>query len=1194
MAINDVMGLTVELEASTDKFVSDLQKAAGKVELDFDPGKLVKSFGKAQKGVKETFAKTVAEAASMGLSKANIDKFTKKLDPLKEKLESSLARVFKLQIDAREKGIDASIKKEREAALAIERQKHVALEHRYNWEKKSTDRLLDRRKKALGEAERLSARTSSEAAEEFGKGISSAFSDLKSGNFAGVLKGVGKGAEARGAGAEAKGVRKGGIMGKALAGIGKALGGLGKALLAIGALAAGIGALLAIVFGADAAMKSLNKTMFDSGMAAGEVADEYGKVGDTLSEIRKGFTSGEGAFDFNRMWGTTAKDHLEILGAYSKAGLTFKELKQSFAGAATEARGLRDATEMALVYAKLLGTSNVEMAETFATRMEEMGQSIDGVRESLSAVHIAARESGFGVKRFFNMVLQATAGMSMYNVRMEEAAGLLMRLGGILGAKAGGDFLGTLTKGFGDESTQDKYKRVKTTGGGNTKAAFERSAKSMAGGFVDALADKDLGGEFAAAASRAKLEVNFANKDELVRDLGKLDASQQTRLLAEARQSGDQDMVRTLTNLMMVSQGAKGGTGRMAMNLGGLDMGGKMMMMLQQGSAIIKKPLHEMTLKQTMAFENITGVSGQQLEELRRVSQAMHGNHKTLMDLKADTGLYADKTDRQRARMQEDQVKAYGAYIDKEGNLIAAKLDAEGNIDTATQKEIGDKLGDYVQSQGDVFAEAARQSQTADILLAKDLASNTTEITKLLEQGVEFWLSRIHEWTLKIWGWLSNKEDKAQQEALAVLADEMRQSRVAIAKQEKVVAGLKADFTAEKNPVDKARIKTALEVAQRQLEIDKKGLALADKASIGVARKGTSWLGDQDVQDYLGNREGVDAGFSKKDLQQMGQAGADRARKAHLERLYETSDIDAYSQREGITGEDVDKFETQGHFAGRAGREAVLARAEGRRATPLSTLVESPGMRLQQVSEQMGGVGGSFLGAIAGLVGSDSPAMTGRRSGKTMGIGGEKGVDELQTTMKDVVVDDLVAAGHKDLVEKEKADKKLHGKGGAAPKEIADKMRIVFEETLTKQEREQAETDLSNILDLAGVKMSEGDISKTLDKMRKGKMPDAVKKVLDKEVSGGMFSGETVEDLLRKSGLPAHDFLMQVGTGGRLKFAQRIDSADQVTALASKGGGAVSQAARGKGSGGGVVINSFGNAAEVVRGIQAAVSAGVV
>jgi len=69
---------------------------------------------------------------------------------------------------------------------------------------------------------------------------------------------------------------------------------------------------------------------------------------------------------------------------------------------------------------------------------------------------------------------------------------------------------------------------------------------------------------------------------------------------------------------------------------------------------------------------------------------------------------------------------------------------------------------------------------------------------------------------------------------------------------------------------------------------------------------------------------------------------------------------------------------------------------------------------------------------------------------------------------------------------------------------------------------------------------------------------------------------------------------MQIGTGGRVKFAQRISASDTVTATASKPGGPIQSSGR-KGSGGStVVINSFGNAAEVVRGIQAAVAAGVV
>ena len=91
-----------------------------------------------------------------------------------------------------------------------------------------------------------------------------------------------------------------------------------------------------------------------------------------------------------------------------------------------------------------------------------------------------------------------------------------------------------------------------------------------------------------------------------------------------------------------------------------------------------------------------------------------------------------------------------------------------------------------------------------------------------------------------------------------------------------------------------------------------------------------------------------------------------------------------------------------------------------------------------------------------------------------------------------------------------------------------------------------------------------------------------------KRKRGGSRGGPAI----RLEGTTTEDMLLHIGEGGRVKFAQRIDRADQVTATATKPGGAVARSKGGAGAAG-VVINSFGNSAEMIRGIQAAVAAGI-
>ena len=1251
MAINEVYGLTLDLSANTDKFVKDLQKAAKDtdLELGFDTEPLIKRFGDAQKELKGVFAKTVADAATLGMSRTSIEGLSKKLSPLTDQIESSMKRVFDLKIEAHKKGLDDITKKEKLATLANEQQKLRSLQFRHDWEKKATDRLLDRRKKAVQDAEQLAARTRGEAAEEFGKGISEAFSNLKSGNVGGVLKGAGKGMATRGAGMEMKGAAMGGGMGKLVGMLGKFMSAVGPALMAIGGIAAGIGAIIGIALAADGAMKELNRTLFDSGVAASELTDGYGSMGATLDRVRSGFT---GAFLFNKLWGTTAKDHLAIFGAYSKAGLTFREITAGVADAAEEMERLKDATETALVYSKLLGTTSTEMAETFATRMEEMGQTIDGVQESLSAVHMAARESGFGVKRFFNMVLQATSGMSMYNVRMEEAAGLLLRLGGILGSKMGGDFLANLTKGFVDESTQDKYKRVMTTGSGRTKATFGRTAGSTARAFVKKLDEKKLGTAFAAAAERAKLTVDFKDSKQLVKDLGALSKSDQTTLLAEARLSGDDAMVTQLTNLMMATQGAKGGRGNMAMSLGGLDMGGKLMMQLQQGMALGLGPIHEMGLRQTMAFESITGVSGEQLELLKRVSQGLTGNHQTLQRMANDTKLYEGKSILEQMKMKEAQVKAYGAYVEG-GKVFAAKLDENGAVDKANAHELTGKLGEYLQSQGEVLTKAAKEGVPADIQLAQEMVAQTTGLATILEQGVEFWLERVYYVVQSILNVFSTSTEKqAKAEALYDLKGRMGEKRTEARALGKQIASAQAEVTATKG---KDREAAQAKLAGLQLDLDTVNRALAvtdsqrsnlleDPAQVkyfweeGEARSKTKMLhdaipggGGAFVESTYG--QSVEQLAPKimaplmAELREREMAGLDQ--KAVEEMMAKRRRSRGYTSRSGeiregrnTVGEVLEadrmkkgNFETAKSESPRmlaeyeATRRELLAKMEARMGvyeraleSQSGTLTERALLELPfdtEFTDKVSRAGAWFSSeGRKGLSGHVVDKATGKPTGERTPF-----TKDMASTLENVLAATDTTPVVRKLQEAALRDRKAQRDSptGREPRAFGEAAATAAAAERRKEEQSRVATELANIFEQAGG----GPGSRKIEAMAKGlvggggllpKSPwskTQLNKVITPadEVAG--TAEVTFRDLLIEKGIlakpKANDWVG--GEANGKMWAQRIDHADQVTVAAEKATGGVAQARKG---GSTVVINSFGAAAEVIRGIQVAVAAKVV
>jgi len=566
MAINEVLGLTVDVSATTDNFVKALEKAAASADLNVDVStkRLIKSFKAAQADITGIFAKTVAEGASVGLGKTNLDKFIGKLQPLTDNIESSMKRIFKQEMLLRKQGTSEAVKGQLRTVIAEEKRKLGGLQARFKIEHIQADKIIKRRKDAVQEAERLGARSMSEAAEDMGESLGKVFADLKSGNVGGIFKGAGKRAGALGEGLKEKGAAAGGVKGGIMGALGGMLSKIGPALAAIGAIVAGFAAVVAMVIQADAGVKNLNRTLLTAGAAGVDLALEYGRIGSTMTNISKGFMD---AFAFNQVWGTTAKDHLEILGSYAEAGITIRKMAEGIKDAGERQKELQKYTEATLTYSKLLGLSTKEVSEAMANYMLDLGFTLDGIQGKWANLTRAAVESGFATKRFFNMILQATSGMSMYNIRLEEAASLLISLGKILGQKMGGDMLQALTKGFKDEGTLDRVKKTMTTGIGFSLKVLREDAINSAEEFRRKLDDLGKSNIRAKEALNAALDefggkgTSTLNPAQLAEQLSKLTVKQQGMLLTRAEASRNDAMVRMLEHLIGKSQAFRGGLG---------------------------------------------------------------------------------------------------------------------------------------------------------------------------------------------------------------------------------------------------------------------------------------------------------------------------------------------------------------------------------------------------------------------------------------------------------------------------------------------------------------------------------------------------------------------------------------------------------------------------------------------------------
>lgn len=1213
MAINDVLGLSVDITANTDSFVRALQAAAASFAPTFDAKDLVSKFKDAQSSIKGIFAQTVADAASAGLGRARLDSFVKKLSPITDNIESSMKRIFEQQVKIQQGGMNAAAEAQLKAAMAAEQEHLRGLQLRLKIERTGAEKIIKRRKEAVQEAERLAQRTASEAGEEFGESLGKAFEDLKSGNVGGIFKGAGKRAGAWGEGLKERGAARK-AEGKAGGGMMEAMGGLlsklGPALLAIGAIAAGFAAVVAVIIQADAAVKDMNRTLMASGIAGVDLVDQFGRAGATMKRVSQGFME---SFTFNRLWGTTAKDHIEILGAYAEAGMSFKTMTEGVKNAGEEMERLKQFTVAALTYSKLLGLSTKEVSESMATYMMDLGFTLEGVQGKFANITRAAMDSGFATKRFFNMVLQATSGMSMYNVRLEEAASLLKGLAKILGAKMGGDMLQTLTKGFKDESTQDRVKKTMTTGVGYSLDTLKKDAVNSSEEFKRKM--DDLGKTAAGADSKKELEsalddvmgagASQKSPEELMKAMAKLSTGEQAKIVARAESSKNPAMVRMLAELMNKSQafGGKGlASAQAARQFAGA--GAVLDLQLNEVRGVLGKSLDQIDLsnmEQRMAWESITGKSGEEALKLFEVGKRFSGRQEVLMeeqqkirDLDAK-----GKTDEAQdaAKAFNDRFgKEFGVVLDDQGNRFKAKIGLQGGVDVNESlrgegaQRLDDTRKDMMLTAGDELLGKEGAKVSEDTLLAQEIASNTTDISKILEQGVEYLLSKIYSAVQFIASMLGHgldpDEKQAKGRASQGLQSSVEATREEMMRQQKKASDLKRGLRG-KSGADKDADLVEINKAEEAVKV-----LSARAATLEAQVRAVERIDDNDQAEAYGSATDPEAYVAAAAADPQVRRTAEDAIKA-------------------ITGVSVE--ETANQVA--AQYTATKMAAAEREAKIIQETLKAGG----------GGDGGGAARGGAAVahsmnVSNIKDEAKAKAEGvwtdmlsKVLGIGG--GVAEQP----------LWGFNNPSSVTSEKPLENLLGKDTFIGAEKANKAAAI---TLSKREMTEEEVQKKKQSDLivAGIEKVEGDL---LDKQLAATMagmgvegsPDSLvaaakefrasgtvptnldlnKRVIDPETGLERRAG----DILRgKSGMmtpassgaihkrigptekPADDFLMHLGSDGQVKFAQRIDGQDTV-ALATKSGGgidaAMSGVGRGGGGGGTIIINHNYNDGEGVR-----------
>lgn len=714
---------------------------------------------------------------------------------------------------------------------------------------KTNEKIIRQNEDALKEWQDISQKSAKDWSESVTGGLKSAFDGLKSGDLTGLFSNALQGALKSVPGL-AKGAQKKaddlGIDSKLLSGF---LGALGPIAIGIGAVVGAFAALAGLILEADSSVKAFNADLMGTGVVIADMTTDLWSGTEAFNKYR-GMAS-----KLSQDMGITKEDINQIVGGFNDGSKTLKELTQTSAGAKTEMDALSQNIQASTKWARLLNMSYKESAEMMATQSEELGTTIEGVGKRFGAVYDAAQLSGFSVKRFFNMVLQATSGMQMYNMKLEESAGLLLMLSKILGSKMGGEFLQNLSKKFTDESYQDAYKRVLTTGTKVTKAGAKHSAKNAAVDVVGKIGDKlkdmkegekdNLLAVFKEVGMTEKDLAGLASNDpkqqeasakalqELVTNMN---PKEQAKLLSGVQREGSAEMATKLDALMHLSDGASGNMMDLAASQKYFGGGDVLVSELHSMESVLAKPLWKLTNEDMINAQGTTGKSRGELDELVYIGKSMAGNFDHLEDLQKSGQKFTQEE-------QQKQLEQMGAYIDDTGAIVTGVVKDEAGVKTIQKTgEVGG-VDDLIRAQGDRFSSLLAEPMDAQTAAAEAVQSNTLDMMTMMKIYGDFLMNQVYDVLIEIregiFGLPMQNADAAKARAQGDKNARNDYSKAAGVVSEKAskVDELEAKLKKAAKGDERIQLSTELEAAKKELD-DAKAKMQEKGATINLLKKG--------------------------------------------------------------------------------------------------------------------------------------------------------------------------------------------------------------------------------------------------------------------------------------------------------------------------------------------------------------------
>lgn len=455
---------------------------------------------------------------------------------------------------------------------------------------------------------------------DMGEGLRDAISsigakDMKgmAGGFAKMLSSAGKGAGASMArwGAAKQVDPTAGAMGKAMGKMAGSLGGMVGQLAKFGPmLSMTAGLFMAIVktlLDAESAAKEFNKDILSSASTVEILHKEglsanasYYVLRDTMDDIRDAATD---AFE-NIKWGISKKQHVEFLNALTSEGVSLQTIRKDAETAGKSVKDFSaDMVHVAVAYSRNFGVSLNEVATFQGEMVRELGIGLGSVKQQFAMMSRAASDSTISANKFFGIIRSFSADMSLFNLRMEEAVGILKTLGKVMSPKNAEKFMRTITDFYKGMGLEDRIKATLLAGKGATAGMLQKDMKVKIEGLAADVAQKLGGG--------AGDELKKALSDKNPKAVAKFMAKYQDQLTGSMREG-------ILDAQIQQGKLAKGGLVDVASALKEASPATVIEHLDTISKKMFKVPMDQLSDVQRLAFTKIANVSDEQIDQLTK------------------------------------------------------------------------------------------------------------------------------------------------------------------------------------------------------------------------------------------------------------------------------------------------------------------------------------------------------------------------------------------------------------------------------------------------------------------------------------------------------------------------------------------------------------------------------------------------